>query len=202
MDDLAQTGQPDLAQLVAELRAAREACEAATVQLMEKKDTTSTVILAAFVAGVLAIVGTVVQGVQTGRLEETKFRSSLVLKAVEARTREEAAQTLNFFVRAGLLEDRDGFIASLVKKPSEVPRLSALNAGGSVLINVDVDKYCRETMGSEFRAVDGHCTDGTTRREIDPKDACKRLTGSDVIIYNSATGLHECLGGRSQRGSP
>jgi|GEM_PF-6972449 len=202
MDDAEQTGQPAFAQLVAELRAVREACEAVTAQRTEKKDKTSTVILVAFVTGVLAIIGTIVQGWQTGRLEETKFRSSLLQKAVEARTREEAAKTLNLFVRAGLLEDKDGYIASLVKTPAEVPMLSALDAGGSLLINADVDKYCREAMGSGFRAVDGHCTDGTTRREIDPKDVCKRLTGSDVVIYNSATGLNECQGGRSQKGSP
>jgi hypothetical protein len=81
----------------------------------------STAVVAAAAAILAAVFAAYLQGRASIQLEREKFRSSLILRAIGTDNQDEAGRNLRFFVKAGLISDPDGRIASL--RPSEVPVL-------------------------------------------------------------------------------
>ena len=82
-------------------------------------------LVVAVVAGVVALAGNavvaIIQGEANRELERRKLEAQLIAKAVDVNDHEAAARNLAFLISTGLVEDREGRIASLVKEPKRIP---------------------------------------------------------------------------------
>lgn len=79
-----------------------------------------TTVLAALLALLANIVTSYLNTRSSLELEQRKFESSLVLKAVETGDRQEAGDMLQFLVKTGFLKDEGGRIAGLAER-GEIP---------------------------------------------------------------------------------
>ena len=75
-----------------------------------------TTAIAAFCALLGTILGAYINGISSLNLERQKFESNLILKAVETGDQKEAIDNLNFFVKAGFIEDSKNKISNLIKE--------------------------------------------------------------------------------------
>lgn len=109
----------------------------------------STPLMVAILAGVVALTGNAVVAVIQGRanrdLERKKFEAQLISKAVDVNDHEVAARNLSFLLKAGLVEDDSGRIASLVSRPKDI---AIQNVHGNELIEVSTDSFDHEVLSS------------------------------------------------------
>jgi len=81
-------------------------------------------ILVAVIGIVAAAIGSVVQGILSQQLERDRFRTSLILKAVETGDRKQASDNLLRLFEWQLIDDPDGRIVTAIKhEPAAVPVL-------------------------------------------------------------------------------
>ena len=83
--------------------------------------TTSIPLLIAFVGLAASAVTTLLQRATSIELEKSQFRSSLLLKALEAKDTENIAKALLFMVDTKILDDADGSIRRVASKPERLP---------------------------------------------------------------------------------
>ncbi|SHI85376.1 N-acetylmuramoyl-L-alanine amidase [Hymenobacter daecheongensis DSM 21074] len=83
--------------------------------------TTSIPLLIALVGLAASAITAVVQKSTSIELERNRFRSSLLLKALDAQGTENISKTLLFMVDTKILEDKDGSIRRAANKPEELP---------------------------------------------------------------------------------
>jgi len=106
-------------------------------------------ILVAVIGIVAAAIGSIVQGILSQRLERDRFRTSLILKAVETGDRKQASDNLLRLFEWHLIDDPDGHIVEAIKhEPSAVPVLPRADSDSAVKVTkpaatippVDIDK--------------------------------------------------------------
>lgn len=107
--------------LVERLRVVEEQLKTISSELKEAKTNNYIApILTAIIAGILALtgstLGTYIQGKSNVGLERMKFEFTLVQKALEVETQEEATRKLEFLVKAGFLSDDEGKILSATRE--------------------------------------------------------------------------------------
>jgi thioredoxin len=115
----------------------------------EVKRHSVTPLVAAVVAGVVALAGNavvaIIQGQANRDLERRKLEAQLISKAVDVNDHDAAARNLAFLISTGLVEDREGRIASLVKEPKRIP---VQNVGIDGLVEVAADSFEDEVLKS------------------------------------------------------
>jgi hypothetical protein len=131
-------------------------------------------ILTAIIAGILALtgsaLGTYVQGKSNVGLERMKFEFTLVQKALEVETQEEAARKLAFLVKAGFLSDAKGKILSL-------------SASRETLPIVPLEK---RTLDQDWLTFLSTCRDGQGMIDYNTK-ACLFTDGREPIKFRSTS---------------
>jgi hypothetical protein len=144
-----------------------------------------------------ALGGAYVQGLANYRLEQKRFESSLILKAIETGGPKEATKNLIFLVRAGFLEDKGHQIALLANAPTDAPFLPS-SMGSQSLVNADFDGYCKSVFGPAFHASDRDrgCVDGTVVKKVAPAELCRWQTGSPVYVDDPVSLVYKCIGGK------
>lgn len=112
-------------------------------------------------AGLLGTgIGAAVQGYNETRLEQQKFESELILKALEAESATEQAKSLRFLAEAGLLQRVSAErVARLAEDPDALPSSRAAAITTSGLRNVPTgDGSVHGQLGFEQDAWDAHRT--------------------------------------------
>jgi hypothetical protein len=123
----------DLENLKLELSGLKSQSEINEVQLKSRLDqiearagkltiSPGTAAVIAAVIGVFgAALGSYFQGQSNVSVERVKFESTLILDALKAESQADAAQKLDFLVKARLIDGRGGAITALTKQPSDLP---------------------------------------------------------------------------------
>jgi thiol-disulfide isomerase/thioredoxin len=108
----------------------------------------------AILAGLVALSGNAVVALIQGRanrdLERKKFEAQLISKAVDVDDQELAARNLAFLLKAGLVEDEGGRIASLVSRPKDIP---IQNVEDNQLIEVGTENFDEEILKSSVPTI-------------------------------------------------
>ncbi|MBC8083964.1 MAG: hypothetical protein H7Z21_12195, partial [Hymenobacter sp.] len=114
-----------------EIKRTELAIKRAELQLKESEQkksggfsiTTSLPLLIAIIGLVASAVTAFIQRDTSLKLEESRFRSSLLLKALEAKDTDNISKMLLFMVNTKMLKDEDGSIRRIADKPEQLPIL-------------------------------------------------------------------------------
>jgi hypothetical protein len=134
-------------------------------------------------------------------LEQQKFQTSLIFKAVETSKPEVASRNLLFLVKAGFIEDKDKRIEQLAADPSSAPFLSSLPQkpeDGYQISAQDIADYCKKTFGSGYSPQGNKCSNGRQAREVQFSKICLWRTGSGQFIYDPISAVSRCRNSQSE----
>ena len=133
-------------------------------------------VTAALIVGLVGLLGAVVGAYLKGQsdlsVERLKFEAPLIRDALEASSKEKAAENLVFLVRAGLVRDQAGTIIRLTEDPSQLPvrtleeRLRRLEA--------DVIYSTCITQGGQIDFATGECHGGGRPVDLEEDGSLRR----------------------------
>src|SRR5438067_3438319 len=156
---------------------------------IKRKDLPKTVWSSPLLIAVIGVCATVVaslvqnyvQSEANRNLERQRFESTLIQKALETESSDEAAKRLSFLVNLGFITDENGKIANYVKKPDTIP----LQPTGNSLASA-----CPPNLNNDLH----NCPDEGCGVHFDPSlNKLKNITSSDQSATTRPLGFLQQL---------